>query len=250
MWAAGFAVVAIATAGMTYLWENRTDEKPAVVAVPTEESGSEEVAKRTLEDWTKVLENVSSNPRRGISPTDLIGLELSEKYESVFAADGVSEEVKAEALAQIIRDLATEEGATFQSSASLFRSFATRCRQQNVPSAHIDMLEFRRLFAFASAGLRDLQQPVRETIEGLADNVPDDVLAPYLAIAVAAAQGRPSPDEDEVARVYGSSSPSRIRRLLEHMEKQGLIVVREEFGGGRTISVVGLEHPANAIQAS
>ena len=48
-------------------------------------------------------------------------------------------------------------------------------------------------------------------------------------------------DEDELARVYGSSSPSRIRRLLEHMERQGLIVVREEFGGGRTIIVVGLE---------
>lgn len=156
----------------------------------------------------------------------------------------------ADALSQIIADLAAEEGATFQSSAALFRSFAQRCRQQGVPSAHVDMLEFRRLFAFASAGLHDLPQPARDAIEELSQAVPEDVLAPYLAIAVAAAQGRPAPDEDELARVYGSSSPSRIRRLLEHMERQGLIVVREEFGGGRTIIVVGLEEATGAGEVS
>ncbi|MEL7686096.1 ATP-binding protein [Citromicrobium bathyomarinum] len=148
------------------------------------------------------------------------------------------------AVTRIVADLAAEEGATFQSSAVLFRNFAQRCRQQGVPSAHVDMLEFRRLFAFASARLHELQSPMREAIEELAQGVPEDVLAPYLALAVAAAQGRPAPDEDELARVYGSSSPSRIRRLLEHLERQGLIVVREEFGGGRTIIVVGLDEAA------
>ena len=64
------------------------------------------------------------------------------------------------------------------------------------------------------------------------------------------ARGASAPDEDELARVYGTSSPSRIRRLLEHMERQGLIVVREEFGGGRTIIVVGLEDLADAAAAS
>jgi hypothetical protein len=150
------------------------------------------------------------------------------------------------AVTRIVTDLAAEEGATFQSSAVLFRNFAQRCRQQGVPSAHVDMLEFRRLFAFASARLHELQSPMREAIEELAQGVPEDVLAPYLALAVAAAQGRPAPDEDELARVYGSSSPSRIRRLLEHLERQGLIVVREEFGGGRTIIVTGLEEAAAA----
>ncbi|MBL4793475.1 ATP-binding protein [Citromicrobium bathyomarinum] len=150
------------------------------------------------------------------------------------------------AITRIVAELAGEEGATFQSSAVLFRNFAQRCRQQGVPSAHVDMLEFRRLFAFASARLHELQSPMREAIEELAQGVPEDVLAPYLALAVAAAQGRPAPDEDELARVYGSSSPSRIRRLLEHLERQGLIVVREEFGGGRTIIVTGLEEAAAA----
>ena len=32
-----------------------------------------------------------------------------------------------------------------------------------------------------------------------------------------------------------------IRRLLEHLERKGLIVTREDYGGGRTINVPGLE---------
>ena len=154
------------------------------------------------------------------------------------------------ALTRVIVELAAEEGATFQSSAALFRNFAQRCRQQGVPSAHVDMLEFRRLFAFAAAGLHELPEKLRETIEELSQAVPEDVLAPYLALAVSVARGASAPDEDELARVYGTSSPSRIRRLLEHMERQGLIVVREEFGGGRTIIVVGLEDLADAAAAS
>ncbi len=143
-------------------------------------------------------------------------------------------------LETIVRELAAKEGATFQSPATLFRDFAQRCRKDGVPSAHIDMTSFRRLFAFASAGLHELAPPARETIEQLAETVPDDVLAPYLTIAAAAAKGRAAPDEEEIARVYGSTSPSRIRRLLDHLERQGLIVVREEFGGERTITVPGL----------
>ena len=154
------------------------------------------------------------------------------------------------ALTRVIVELAAEEGATFQSSAALFRNFAQRCRQQGVPSAHVDMLEFRRLFAFAAAGLHELPEKLRDTIEELSQAVPEDVLAPYLALAVSVARGASAPDEDELARVYGTSSPSRIRRLLEHMERQGLIVVREEFGGGRTIIVVGLEELAGAVNVS
>jgi hypothetical protein len=141
----------------------------------------------------------------------------------------------------ILREMAAEEGATFQPAASLFRTFAIRCRERGVASAHIDMMQFKRLFAFASAGLERLQEAQRQAVEHLAEGVADDVLAPYLAIAAAAAEGRSAPDEEELARVYGSSSLGRIRRLLDHLEKTGLIVVREDFGGERTISVPGLE---------
>ncbi|MXO70850.1 AAA family ATPase [Alteraurantiacibacter buctensis] len=144
----------------------------------------------------------------------------------------------------ILAEMAAEEGATFKPLNNLFRDFAIRCRQRGVPSAHVDTALFRRLFAFACARLDRLDEASRARVEALAERVEDDVLAPYLAICVAAVEGYSAPDEDELARVYGSSSPGRVRRMLEHLERQGLVVVREDFGGERTISVPGLEEVA------
>lgn len=141
----------------------------------------------------------------------------------------------------VLADMASENGASFRPASQLFRDFAMRCRQQGIASAHIDMPAFRRLFAFASAGIERLDPALRERVEAMAANVDDDVLAPYLAICIAAAQGRKAPDEEDLARAYGTASPGRIRRLLDHLEKTGLIAVHEDFGGSRTITVPGLE---------
>ncbi len=137
----------------------------------------------------------------------------------------------------IIADLAAEEGASYRPTAALFRDFAIRCRQRSVPSAHIDLPRFRRMFAFAISGLDALSPDARSTIAAAAEGVEDDLLAPYLAILIAAHTGGPMPGEDDLARLYGSASPSRVRRLLDHLERQGRIVVREDFGGERSITV-------------
>ena len=149
---------------------------------------------------------------------------------------GGQEEVEA-----VIAAMAREDGATFQSASALYQGFLLRCRKQRLVGPLPDMTAFRRSFAIASAGLDRLDADVQPRILALADSVPDDVLAPYLAIAAAAAEGLAAPDDDELARVYGSSSPGRIRRLLEHMERLGLVVVRQDFGGGRTLLVPGIE---------
>ncbi|MBM0170045.1 helicase HerA domain-containing protein [Altererythrobacter sp. C41] len=141
----------------------------------------------------------------------------------------------------IIAEMARGEGSTFQSASALYQGFLVRCRQQRLVGPLPDMTAFRRLFAIASAGLERLDEPVRARILQLGEAVPDDVLAPYLAVAAAAAEGLSAPDDEELARVYGSSSPGRIRRLLEHMERLGLVVVRQDFGGGRTLIVPGIE---------
>jgi hypothetical protein len=150
----------------------------------------------------------------------------------------------------VVRELAFIEGATFRPATALFRDFAIRCRQQGVASAHIDIARFRRLFACEIGGLGQLDGAMRSHVEGLIAGVDDDVLAPFLAMAVAEALGAPMPDEDELARLYGSSSPSRIRRLLDHLERSGLIVVREEFGGGRIITVPGIAPQDTASRAA
>ena len=141
----------------------------------------------------------------------------------------------------ILRAMAGEAGRTFASASALYQDFMMRCRGQGIAPAFVDITQFRRRFAIASAGLHRLPPPQRAQAEQLGDGVADDVLAPYLVIARAAIEGRAEPDEDELARVYGSSSPGRIRRLIEHLERTGLIVVRNEFGGGRTIFVPGTE---------
>lgn len=150
------------------------------------------------------------------------------------AADGPS------STTAVIREIAASEDATFRPVAALFRDFVIRCRQRAIASAHIDLAAFRRLFAFALAGLDRLDPPRRRMVEDMAANVDEDVLAPYLALVVAAATGGPMPDEDELARLYGSSSPSRVRRLLDHLERGGLVVVREDFGGDRSITIPGI----------
>ena len=140
----------------------------------------------------------------------------------------------------VVRELADSEGATFRPATALFRDFAIRCRQRGIASAHIDLAQFRRLFAYAVAGVERLPSAARAQVGAMADTVDDDVLAPYLAILVAATLEEEMPDEAELARLYGSSSPSRVRRLLDHLERLGLITVREDFGGERSIGVPDL----------
>ena len=152
-------------------------------------------------------------------------------------AEGVTGNDPANDIAAVVRELAASDDSTFRPAASLFRDFAIRCRQRGVASAHIDITRFRRLFACEIGGLARLEAGARRIAEQMTEGVDDDVLAPYLAMIVAAALGEPMPDEDALGRLYGSSSPSRVRRLLDHLERSGLIVVREEFGGGRIICV-------------
>jgi hypothetical protein len=137
----------------------------------------------------------------------------------------------------VVREIAAADGASFRPAAALFRDFAVLCRQRRVPSAHVDLARFRRLFGFAISGLDSIDEPARSAIAAAAEGIEEDLLAPYLAMLIAAHTGRPMPGEEELGRLYGSASPSRVRRLLDHLERQGRIVVREDFGGERTITV-------------
>jgi hypothetical protein len=137
----------------------------------------------------------------------------------------------------VVRAIALAEGATYRSAASLFRDFAIRCRQAGIASAHIDLARFRRLFAHAVSGLDQLSGEAQAAIIAAAEGVDEDCLTPYLAILIAAQGGHAMPGEDELGRLYGSASPSRVRRLLDHLERHGRIVVREDFGGERSITV-------------
>ncbi len=151
------------------------------------------------------------------------------------------------ALGEILCDLAAEEGATFQSAASLYQDFTVRCRMKGLPAGTLNMAQFLRRFAEAVAGLEVLEESRRDEVRAIAGAVPEDLLTPFLVILKAAAQGEPCPDDDALARAYGTSSPRRIQRLLDHFEKLGLIVVRTDFGGRRTITVPQLNATTAAV---
>lgn len=140
-----------------------------------------------------------------------------------------------------MRTMAMDPAAAFQPAAALYQTFLLQCRKRQASAATPDMAGFRRMFAIALAQLDGLEPDLRQRIIDMGDGLDDDLLAPFLTIARHAAEGLPDPDDDELSRVYGTSSPGRIRRLLEHLEKKGLIVVRHDFGGGRSLIVPGID---------
>jgi len=142
-------------------------------------------------------------------------------------------------LAAILAEMAAEPDCTFQGAPALFQDFTLRCRMARIAGHGMDVAQFRRRFALAVAGCV-AGEPGWAQVLGVAGDLADDLLAPFLVIARAAQQGEPCPEDSELARIYGTSSAGRVRRLLDHFEKAGLIVVRTDFGGRRSIGIPAL----------
>jgi len=142
-----------------------------------------------------------------------------------------------ETIVAILDEMAGEGDAAFQPMAAIYQDFVVRCRMQRMPRAPMDLNAFRRRFAMAQAGMADDRDPRWSGALGVASRVPDDMLAPFLLIAGAALRSEPCPDDDAVAAAYGTRSAGRVRRLIEHMERTGLIVLRTDFGGRRSIGI-------------
>ncbi|RKF18292.1 ATP-binding protein [Altericroceibacterium spongiae] len=137
----------------------------------------------------------------------------------------------------VLRELAQEEGATYQAASGLYQDFTVRCRMRRVSGTKLGMTEFHRRFAYAVGGLHELDEARQDSAKRLGKAVPEDLLAPFMLIVKAALLEESCPDDDRLAYAYGTSSSGRIRRLLDHFEKNGLIVMRTDFGGRRTITV-------------
>jgi hypothetical protein len=140
-------------------------------------------------------------------------------------------------IGQILADMAAEEQSTFQPPARLFQDFTLRCRMQRISASHIDTVQFRRRFAFAVAGIADPEREPWPGVLAVARDLSEDLLAPFLAIVRAGLTEAPCPEDAELARIYGTNSPGRIRRLLDHFERSGLIVVRTDFSGRRSVAI-------------
>ncbi len=163
--------------------------------------------------------------------------------------EGESEPDGEAVIARILADMAQEPGCTFVPPAELFQDFTVRCRMHRVRASGMDVTAFRRRFAIALAGIADPAEPRWVELLGLARSVPEDLLAPFLLLARAAQDGEPCPEDEALATVYGTHSEGRIRRLLENFERQGLIVMRTDFGGRRTVTLPHLGLTSAAVEA-
>ncbi|MFZ2995462.1 helicase HerA domain-containing protein [Sphingobium sp.] len=149
---------------------------------------------------------------------------------------GQNEPVVIAVLDEIVADL----GDATPSVANLYQDFGVRCRMKGLKQPPLDLPAFRKRFAMAQAGMADADDPRWADAMKAAAPLPEDMLAPFLLIARAAMQGQPCPDDALLARAYGTSSPGRVRRLIDYMEKLGVVVARTDFSGKRSIGVPGL----------
>jgi len=152
-------------------------------------------------------------------------------------------------VAEILEEMIREERCTFQPAAALFQDFSVRCRMRRIGTAEMDVTTFRRRFAAVIAGFTDPADARCAAILHFARVVPEDLLAPFLVIARAAEDNAPCPDDHRLAEAYGTNSLGRIRRLLEHFERSGLIVVRTDFSGRRSVTIPELGLATAPIEA-
>ena len=200
--------------------------------------------------------HLEPNPPREVAPPpvtpavdELIGLMApTAAPEPNVSRPGRDPAEAARAIDAILRDMAAEDGCTFQPAAKLYQDFTVRCRMERLTAGQVDMADFQRRFAIAVAGIADPQDPAIQDLLQLSAGLAADLQAPFLAIGLAAQEGRPCPDDAELAAIYGTNSPGRIRRLLEHYEKSGLIVIRTDFSGRRSVSVPDLGIATAALE--
>lgn len=147
----------------------------------------------------------------------------------------------AAAVAEILAEMAEDAEASFRPVAVTYQDFSVRCRMRRLPGSLLDLAAFRRRFAMARAGFGGGEPNETEAaLLEMARGVPDDLLAPFLLIGRAALDGAPCPDDEALAHIHGTRSAGRIRRLLEHLEKTGFIVLRTDYGGRRSVGIPGL----------
>ena len=143
--------------------------------------------------------------------------------------------VVAACLAEIVAD----EGESFRPAALLFQDFGVRCRMRGVSDSGLDLASFRTRLSLARAGLYagiGEDDPMADAARE-AETLPEDARGVFLLIARAALERAPCPSDVEIARVYGTHSTGRAKRLLSFLESQGAIVVRVDLRGGRAIAL-------------
>ena len=147
----------------------------------------------------------------------------------------IDEAEREETIRTVMAELMSDPDAGFRTTAQLYQDFLVRCRIRRVPGDPPALPAFKRLLAVA----RVAPDPETAASDGwqqaltLSETLTDDVQGVFLVIAQAALTGAPCPSDATLARLYGTHSSSRARRLLTWFEERGLVVLRTDFRGLR-----------------
>ena len=138
----------------------------------------------------------------------------------------------------IMAELLEDPDASFRTVAVLYQDFLVRCRIRRVPGEAPTLSTFKRRLAVArvapdheTAGSDAWQQALI-----MSEALTDDVQGVFLVLAQAAVTAAPCPSDATLARLYGTHSASRARRLLTWFEERGLLVVRLDFRNNRVVA--------------
>jgi hypothetical protein len=142
--------------------------------------------------------------------------------------------------ADVLRAIVAAPDAEGRPAAMLYQDYCVRCRIAGVRRPPLDAAGFARRLAAARAGVFDSEAEEWASAMRVARGLPDDMLGAFLFIARAAREGLPTPTDEAVARVYGTTSLGRARRVLGYIEERDAIVTRTDLAGKRSITVPAL----------
>ncbi|UNE53741.1 ATP-binding protein [Bartonella machadoae] len=210
----------------------RVDVKELVFTASPEEillpfKQSREMAREPVREKSvhEILEEVAHKKQESLEEEPSLFSELS----------AVDRDIQAE---HVIREILDDPEAFYRSTAVLYQDFLVRCRIHGHSGQLLNLAQFRRKLAVAQADV-DEETAVSENwkrILHLSESLEDDVQGVFLNVAQAALSGKPCPSDAFLARLYGTHSLSRARRLLTYFEERGLVVVHTHFNGQRIVA--------------
>jgi len=138
----------------------------------------------------------------------------------------------------VLQSVVAAPDSAFKSVAVLYQDFVVRCRIQNVPGEPLDLAEFRGRLAVARAGVptQAVEGSDWEAAVAISAQLTEDLQGMFLVLARAALEQQPCPGDLQLARICGSRSPGRARRLLVYMEEKGFLSVRTDRRGNRIVA--------------
>jgi len=138
----------------------------------------------------------------------------------------------------IMAEILGDPDASFRTVAVLYQDFLVRCRIRRVPGEPPALPAFKRKLAVARVApdVQTASSTGWQTALTMSATLSDDVQGVFLVLAQAALTGSPCPSDATLARLYGTHSASRARRLLTWFEERGLLVVRLDFRNNRVVA--------------